>query len=206
MNYAKQAWIDSIKVDYTDKLSAAEAKWLREFNLKQRWSGEDALNRYDNIYTVGHKLEDGWEYTVPDTSNPEAIVSTLEEIALGYVPEEQPEPKQWIKPLVGRYYDRDMKRGYCCLLPKVGGLDAPAVRYRSMLDACYNPHSKRYKSYGAKGIRVCGRWFYSYGAYVHDIGTFVENGILGLIDRTKDFGPDNVEWKAVIYKKKKKVS
>ena len=35
---------------------------------------------------------------------------------------------------------------------------------------CYNPKSARYKSYGARGIRVCGLWRNSFAEFLQDVG------------------------------------
>lgn len=71
-------------------------------------------------------------------------------------------------------------------LNSIGGL------HYEMMRRCYNPKSIAFKSYGAKGIKVCEEW--------HDRDNFRkwcnENGYtkglrLNRIDSTKDYCPEN---------------
>ncbi len=38
--------------------------------------------------------------------------------------------------------------------------------WQGMKSRCYNPHNKRYKTYGARGIKVCDEWRDSYAAFM----------------------------------------
>lgn len=42
--------------------------------------------------------------------------------------------------------------------------------YYNMLARCYNPRAQGYKDYGARGIRVCARWFKSFVLFAEDMG------------------------------------
>ena len=66
------------------------------------------------------------------------------------------------------------------------------LRWATMISRCYNPNSKKYKSYGARGIRVCEEW--------HDVRKFAkwakENGYspdlqLDRIDNNGHYCPEN---------------
>ena len=66
------------------------------------------------------------------------------------------------------------------------------LRWATMISRCYNPNRKKYKSYGARGIRVCEEW--------HDVRKFAkwakENGYspdlqLDRIDNNGHYCPEN---------------
>lgn len=42
--------------------------------------------------------------------------------------------------------------------------------YNNMNQRCYNPKNKAYKSYGGRGISVCGRWRASFENFYEDMG------------------------------------
>lgn len=78
---------------------------------------------------------------------------------------------------------------------KRGLRDPLYTAYKGMLSRCYNPKTRAYKWYGAKGVRVCAEW--------HDFGTFrtwaMANGYQpGLtIDRefeNQDYSPTNCSY------------
>lgn len=46
-------------------------------------------------------------------------------------------------------------------------------RWAAMKSRCHDPHSQQYKNYGARGIRVCEEWLYSFKAFYH---WCIENG------------------------------
>lgn len=85
---------------------------------------------------------------------------------------------------------RSLKHGFA-----PGGRVTPTYRaWQSMLAACVNPNQPRYRSYGAKGIRVDGRW-QSFDAFLADMGTKPEEASLDRRDRSADFSPENCYWR-----------
>jgi len=66
------------------------------------------------------------------------------------------------------------------------------VRSR-ILSKCYNKNITNYKYFGAKGIGVCDEWrnsFTSFEKWALDNG-YTKNSFIKLIDKNKDFSPDN---------------
>lgn len=65
----------------------------------------------------------------------------------------------------------------------------------NMRQMCFNPKASSYPFYGARGISVCGRWVDSFDEFLTDMGEKPEGTMLSRIDKSRDFGPDNCEWK-----------
>ena len=67
-----------------------------------------------------------------------------------------------------------------------------------MKQRCYNPNNKRYKDWGARGIKVCDRWKDSFENFYEDVSTlehFGEKGYsLDRINNNGNYEPDNVRW------------
>lgn len=66
--------------------------------------------------------------------------------------------------------------------------------WTSMLTRCENPHSKSFKNYGGRGIKVCERWK-SFENFLADMGKKPANCMS--IDRLNvdgDYEPGNCEW------------
>lgn len=67
-----------------------------------------------------------------------------------------------------------------------------------MKQRCVNPNSKNYKNYGARGIKVCDRWMFDFGAFYDDVSKLPNFGEIGYsidrIDVNGDYEPNNVRW------------
>jgi hypothetical protein len=78
--------------------------------------------------------------------------------------------------------------------------------WREMIQRCTNPKSKRYATYGGRGIKVCARWMNSFEKFLSDVGPRppgVGKGGRALysIDRKDndgDYKPKNVKWSTTI--------
>lgn len=67
-----------------------------------------------------------------------------------------------------------------------------------MRTRCSNPHDKRYKRYGERGIKVCERWLHSFENFFADIGLRPSPAhSLGRIHNDRGYEPSNCEWQTV---------
>lgn len=67
--------------------------------------------------------------------------------------------------------------------------------YRGMIYRCNVPSDKRYKKYGAIGIKVCDRWMESFENFISDMGPRPsENYSLDRINGAGNYEPGNCRW------------
>lgn len=84
---------------------------------------------------------------------------------------------------------------------KNGQVSSEYSIWSGMKARCNNPTNASYLKYGAKGIRVCGRWDSGEGdlsgfeCFIADMGDRPTRGhSLDRIDSSKDYSPDNCKW------------
>ena len=63
----------------------------------------------------------------------------------------------------------------------------------SMKNRCDNPNAINYRWYGAKGIKVCKRW-YSFTAFLEDMGERPVGLSLDRINGKKNYMKSNCRW------------
>lgn len=78
----------------------------------------------------------------------------------------------------------------CCKNKKIGHI------FEGMKNRCYNPNSKNYRWYGAKGIKICDEWLSnpsSFEKWALSNG-FEDNLTIDRINENKNYCPDNCWW------------
>ncbi len=65
--------------------------------------------------------------------------------------------------------------------------------WENMVSRCNNPNNKKYKIYGAVGIKVCDRWL-NFVNFYEDMGLKPEGLSIGRIDGTKGYYKENCRW------------
>lgn len=66
--------------------------------------------------------------------------------------------------------------------------------WQMMKRRCYKKDNKSYYAYGAKGIKVCDRWRYSFENFLLDMGPRPKGFTLDRIDSTGNYELSNCRW------------
>jgi hypothetical protein len=72
---------------------------------------------------------------------------------------------------------------------------AEYTAWRNMRARCYDKKNPRYKSYGGRGISICGRWHDSFEYFLEDMGLRpTPYHTLERKDNDGDYEPNNCIW------------
>lgn len=65
--------------------------------------------------------------------------------------------------------------------------------WAGMIQRCANPHSRYYKNYGGRGIKICEKWF-DFAEFMKDMGPRPQGLSLDRIDNAGNYEPGNCRW------------
>ena len=83
------------------------------------------------------------------------------------------------------------------MLGRGGSLDKQDITYRrwlSMKKRIADLTPEVYRSYGAKGIKICDRWLAAFENFRDDMGPCPDGWTLDRIDPNKNYEPSNCRW------------
>lgn len=186
------------EIDYRHKLSNKEKEWLDSFEIGFKKRTGDVLTSGSQILYHDTEVTNQapWDRLTTSSISPEQILLINELIDLGESLKSTP-IRIWKKSLRRHHWVIKLEnaRGYCRLFSNAPVHHPLEIVYRGMKTACYCESSPKYQKVGKLGIRICGRWFYSFDAFVSDIGEKPEDGAkFCRIDKNKNYQPGNVKW------------